>query len=78
MSCLLAFVWAQFSSFVFSDVAVAGLPEPRQDHAVAMAKFASDILRKTHVLTRKMEVTLVRYTTTMESCSSLILKPKVI
>ena len=39
-------------------VAVAGLPEPRKDHAVAMAKFAHDILRKIHELTRKLEVTL--------------------
>lgn len=70
--------------FFMSDVAVAGLPEPRQDRkwlgdrlfssvppglvliilflsdAVAMAKFANDIMRKTHHLTRKLEVTLVR------------------
>lgn len=39
-------------------VAVAGLPEPRKDHAVAMAKFANDVLRKIHDLTRKLEVTL--------------------
>ena len=39
-------------------VAVSGLPEPRKDHAVAMAKFANDVLRKIHDLTRKLEVTL--------------------
>jgi Adenylate and Guanylate cyclase catalytic domain len=39
-------------------VAVAGLPEPRKDHAVAMAKFATDVLKKVHDLTRKLEVTL--------------------
>lgn len=39
-------------------VAVSGLPEPRRDHAVAMAKFATDILRKVHELTRKLEVSL--------------------
>ena len=39
-------------------VAVTGLPEPRRDHAVAMARFANEILHKIHELTKKMEVTL--------------------
>jgi class 3 adenylate cyclase len=39
-------------------VAVAGLPEPRKDHHVVMARFASDCLRKFSVLTKKLEVRL--------------------
>jgi class 3 adenylate cyclase len=39
-------------------VAAAGLPEPRKDHAVAMARFAQDCMLKMQTLTRKLEVTL--------------------
>jgi Adenylate and Guanylate cyclase catalytic domain len=39
-------------------VAVTGLPEPRRDHAVAMARFARDCMQQTKVLTKKLEVTL--------------------
>ena len=39
-------------------VAVTGLPEPRNDHAVAMAKFANEVLLKMQVLTKKLEVEL--------------------
>ncbi|KAL7562526.1 hypothetical protein ACA910_008233 [Epithemia clementina (nom. ined.)] len=39
-------------------VAATGLPEPRQDHAVAMARFAKDCMTKMQVLTRKLEVHL--------------------
>jgi class 3 adenylate cyclase len=39
-------------------VAVAGLPEARKDHAVAMARFARDCLQRTQILTRKLELTL--------------------
>jgi class 3 adenylate cyclase len=39
-------------------VAVCGLPEPNEDHAVAMARFARDCLGKMDDLTRKLEVTL--------------------
>jgi class 3 adenylate cyclase len=39
-------------------VAVAGLPDPRHDHAVVMARFARDCLARMRVLTRKLEVTL--------------------
>ena len=39
-------------------VAVCGLPEPFEDHAVVACKFARDCLRKMKVLTRKLEVTL--------------------
>jgi hypothetical protein len=39
-------------------VAVAGLPEPRKDHAVVMARFARDAMEKMHELTQKLEVTL--------------------
>lgn len=39
-------------------VAVAGVPTPRKDHAVAMAAFARDCIVKMNELTRKLEVTL--------------------
>lgn len=39
-------------------VAVTGLPDPRKDHAVAMARFARDILMKMRSLSKKLEVTL--------------------
>ncbi|KAL7572962.1 hypothetical protein ACA910_007464 [Epithemia clementina (nom. ined.)] len=39
-------------------VAATGLPEPRQDHAVALARFAKDCMAKMHTLVRKLEVTL--------------------
>lgn len=40
------------------DLAVAGLLEPRKDHAVAMAFFSCDILHKLNNLLRQLEVTL--------------------
>ena len=39
-------------------VAVAGLPEYRRDHAVAMARVARDCVVRTHELTRKLELKL--------------------
>lgn len=36
-------------------VAVAGLPVVRDDHAVAISRFASDCLRKFRELTKKLE-----------------------
>ncbi|CAB9516338.1 Receptor-type guanylate cyclase gcy [Seminavis robusta] len=39
-------------------VAVSGLPDPRPDHAVAMARFGRDILAKMRVLTKELEVVL--------------------
>ena len=39
-------------------VAVTGLPDPRKDHAVSMARFARDCLFRTRALTKKLEVTL--------------------
>jgi class 3 adenylate cyclase len=39
-------------------VAVTGLPNPRKDHAVAMARFARDCMHRMHQLTRKLEVVL--------------------
>jgi class 3 adenylate cyclase len=39
-------------------VAVAGLPDPRKDHHVVMARFARDCLYKFGYLTRQLEVTL--------------------
>jgi len=39
-------------------VAVTGLPDPRKDHAIIMARFARDALQKMNELTKKLEVTL--------------------
>jgi class 3 adenylate cyclase len=39
-------------------VAVAGLPEPRKDHAVVMARFSRDCLYKMNGLTKSLEITL--------------------
>lgn len=39
-------------------VATAGLPEPRVDHAPAMARFAYECLNKMHQLTARLEETL--------------------
>lgn len=39
-------------------VAVAGLPEPRKDHAVVMARFATECLRQMKDLVRRLEITL--------------------
>jgi class 3 adenylate cyclase len=39
-------------------VAVAGLPDPRNDHHVVMARFARDCLYKFRTMTRELEVTL--------------------
>jgi hypothetical protein len=39
-------------------VAVSGLPYARQDHAVAMARFARDCLNKMHSLSQLLEVSL--------------------
>jgi class 3 adenylate cyclase len=41
-----------------SYVAVAGLPEPRKNHAVVMVRFARDCCNKVHELTQKLETTL--------------------
>jgi hypothetical protein len=38
--------------------AVSGLPDPRKDHAVCIARFAHDILAKMGVLTKELEVQL--------------------
>ncbi|KAG7374984.1 PAS domain containing protein [Nitzschia inconspicua] len=39
-------------------VAVTGLPDPRPDHAVAMAKFANDCVNRMFRVTRKLEIEL--------------------
>jgi class 3 adenylate cyclase len=39
-------------------VAAVGLPTPRKDHAVVMARFAQDCLSRFSMLVKKMEVTL--------------------
>ena len=47
-----------FLSRFFPDVAVTGLPEPRVDHAIVMARFARDILSRMTVQTKELEVVL--------------------
>ena len=39
-------------------MAVTGLPEPREDHAIAMVRFARDILTKMRDLRHQLEVSL--------------------
>jgi len=39
-------------------VAVAGLPEPRADHAIVMAKFARECMKKMNEVTKRLEVSL--------------------
>jgi hypothetical protein len=39
-------------------VAAAGDPDPRRDHAVVMAKFAHDCLKRMHRITKKLEIQL--------------------
>lgn len=41
-----------------SYVAVAGVPDPRNDHAIAMARFANDCMYKLLQLTKKLEESL--------------------
>lgn len=40
------------------QVAVCGLPEPRDNHAVAMARFAAKCLKRMKALTRELELSL--------------------
>ena len=42
----------------FTIVAVAGLPDPMKDHALAITRFARDCLSVFHPLTRKLDVVL--------------------
>ena len=46
-------------------VAATGLPEPRDDHAVVMAKFARDCMHKMLDLVHKLEVVLGYVRTTV-------------
>lgn len=47
-------------------MAVTGLPDPRRDHAVAMAQFAREIIAKMRVLVKKLELILGPDTTALE------------
>jgi hypothetical protein len=40
------------------DVAVCGLPNPREDHAVVMSRAARDYVYKMSILTKSLEVRL--------------------
>ena len=44
--------------FHFTDVAVTGLPEPQENHAIIMAKFARECLDKLYEVTHELEITL--------------------
>jgi class 3 adenylate cyclase len=41
-----------------SYVAVTGLPDPQEDHAIIMSRFARDCRVKMNEVTRKLELTL--------------------
>ena len=43
---------------VIIAVAATGLPEPRADHAIAMMRFAADILSAMKIVTSDLEVSL--------------------
>lgn len=45
-------------SATFIDVAVSGLPEPRSDHAIVMARFAQDTLMTVQHMVRQLELSL--------------------
>ena len=47
-----------FAYTLCTDVAVCGLPEPRKDHAVSMARAAARYVYKMSVLTKRLEVEL--------------------
>jgi hypothetical protein len=50
----------QFVFFRDCYVAICGVPTPRADHAVAMARFATECLAKMNSLTKELEAKLVR------------------
>ena len=56
-------------------VAVSGLPEPRKDHAVSMARFARECLYTMHLVTKKLEVTLGPDTTDLTMRMGLHVRP---
>ena len=39
-------------------VAAAGLPDPRPDHALVMARFAKDCMKRMNELTKQLETSL--------------------
>ena len=49
---------SSFLSISSSDVAVTGLPNPREDHALAMVRFAQNCLMRFHDLTSELELSL--------------------
>jgi hypothetical protein len=55
---LLIFTTQLLHKYRDSYVAVAGLPDPRKDHAEVMARFAHKCLVKTNTLMHALETTL--------------------
>jgi hypothetical protein len=57
-----------------SYVAVVGLPTPRKQHAVVMARFAKDCRDKMNQLTRQLEITMGPVSTVnlLESCAFFV------
>lgn len=41
-----------------TSVAATGLPDPRPDHALVMARFAKDCMKRMRELTKQLEATL--------------------
>lgn len=50
--------WLPHSFHCHSYVAVTGLPQPRKDHAIAMCRFARDILKRMRPLCKRLTRTL--------------------
>jgi len=44
--------------YTYVDVAATGLPNPREDHALAMVRFAQNCLIRFHDLTNELELSL--------------------
>lgn len=49
---------AHFFHCLFSYVAVCGLPDPKKDHAIVMAKFSRECVDKFNEVVRSLEMKL--------------------
>lgn len=66
----------------YSSVACAGLPTPRRDHALVMARFASDVMKKMDEACQELEsrlgpdtsqVSKTQFALVIPKCSSIYL-----